>query len=52
MTAAGRIAGVEALIRWQHPERGYISPADFIPVAERTGQIVPISDWVLRFGMS
>lgn len=48
MTAEGRIAGVEALIRWQHPERGYISPADFIPVAERTGQIVPISDWVLR----
>ncbi|ATZ73466.1 bifunctional diguanylate cyclase/phosphodiesterase [Idiomarina sp. X4] len=48
VTAAGRVAGVEALIRWQHPERGYISPADFIPVAERTGQIIPISDWVLR----
>jgi len=48
MTSAGRVSGVEALIRWQHPTKGYVSPADFIPVAERTGQIIQISNWVLR----
>lgn len=42
------IGGVEALIRWKHPIKGYISPAEFIPVAERTGQIIPISEWVLN----
>jgi diguanylate cyclase (GGDEF)-like protein/PAS domain S-box-containing protein len=45
------ITGFESLIRWQHPEHGYISPVKFIPLAERTGLIVPIGEWVIRTAM-
>ncbi|MDG4867210.1 EAL domain-containing protein [Guyparkeria sp. 1SP6A2] len=46
--SGGRVAGLEALLRWNHPEHGWISPATFIPLAEDTGQIIPLSEWILE----
>ncbi len=45
---AGHVVGAEALLRWNHPERGMVSPAQFIPLAEEIGMILPIGDWVLE----
>ena len=45
---SGEIVAIEALLRWQHPQHGFLLPAQFVPMAEETGLILPISEWLLE----
>jgi predicted signal transduction protein with EAL and GGDEF domain len=47
-TSSGKVVSMEALVRWKHPTRGMVSPLEFIPVAERTGQIIELGEWVMQ----
>lgn len=48
LDATGKVIAIESLLRWQHQELGFMAPGEFIPVAEHTGQIIPLSDWVIQ----
>jgi EAL domain-containing protein (putative c-di-GMP-specific phosphodiesterase class I) len=50
--ANGRIVGAEALLRWDHPEHGPIPPAEFVPLAEQTGSVVPLTQWTIRTALA
>lgn len=50
--ASGRIAGMEALMRWRHPARGFVSPAEFIPIAEENGLIIQLGEWAMETAFS
>ncbi len=50
--ATGRVVGAEALLRWDHPQLGPIAPAEFVPLAERTGSVVPLTHWTLRTALA
>src|SRR5581483_4084884 len=52
VVGSGEVRSVEALVRWQHPERGLLPPGEFIPIAQRTGLITPLTRWVLNAALA